>query len=76
MCLLNAFTQCTIFRSIIELWGHGITHEDLFEDLRKSTDSVVIYSYSVIQSQNNNFENIYIKKRSFQPFKILANSFK
>lgn len=57
------------FRSIIELWGHGITHEDLFEDLRKSKDSVVIYSYSVIQVRTIILKIYIYKKEVFSLLK-------
>lgn len=34
-------SRSVLIKSIIALWGHGITHEDLYEDLRKSKDTVM-----------------------------------
>ncbi|XP_048727782.2 tRNA (guanine(10)-N2)-methyltransferase homolog [Ostrea edulis] len=36
-------SRSVLIRSVIELWGHGNTHEDLYEDLRKSKDAIVPY---------------------------------
>ncbi|XP_062592085.1 tRNA (guanine(10)-N2)-methyltransferase homolog [Saccostrea cucullata] len=36
-------SRSVLIKSVIELWGHGNTQEDLFQDLKKSTDLMVPY---------------------------------